>query len=385
MKEKQQDKEDQALAVSPLAQDKTYGEKKYELVFNKLINFWLNLIVSAGFTYWVSHSQRPIKLPFQKTPASPSAIQGNISSWIEKRRIMGVFNGNSPGLDATGQPLASPRATYASNASNVLTLVTAGHPILIGSVWLGAKIRAPFVKYLDRKHYGEAAMDDPSIKLRHALIESAESPTLFGAIVGRIGTIFATQFASYTIGNPDNAVKWAGKKLNLGVVSKFPGMDYLAEVVGNKAGEVAVELSPNSATRFDKRQRQHQYDWSNQQKANPLVDTTRPYQNAPLHMGKYLAQDVLYTAVTSMTITPAINVLKRFIPGMTYKPKISAQAQQVLQQRDEEAARKYRARPVPLRAMADEVAAPTNTPHVNVSEINHLDRVDHRKQEVSAS
>lgn len=39
---------------------RTHGEKMYDLVFNQGFNFWANLLISAGFTYWVYHSKVPI-------------------------------------------------------------------------------------------------------------------------------------------------------------------------------------------------------------------------------------------------------------------------------------------------------------------------------------
>jgi len=38
-------------------------------------------------------------------------------------------------------------------------------------------------------------------------------------------------------------------------------------------------------------------------------------------LGKYYAQDVMYTFVTSLSINPVINLLKHVIPGLTYTPK----------------------------------------------------------------
>jgi hypothetical protein len=373
----------QEAVVSPLAQDKTYGEKTYDLIFNNLINFWVNLIASAAFTYWVTHSQKPIKLPFiAKEFSPPSVVQQKIAKGIHNWPIMGVFG--PKGEYDIANPPSNKRGKAANNAANVLTLVTAGHPILILSVWLGAKIKAPFVMALDRKHYGDEAMDDPSLKARHEALEVAERPTLLGAVVGRIGTIFATQFTVYTIGNPDNLLNWVGRKLHIPGVKSFPGMDHTAEVIGNKAGLAVEELFPNNTGRMDNFLRTdshgaHKFDWSAKQiQENPALKS-EPYQRSAQHMGKYLAQDVLYTAVTASTITPAIHFIKKFIPGMTYTPEAARRipSPELQKLREETRVNPGRVAQLPdaanqnIDTANDQPAPTTETPQAHVSAITN--------------
>jgi hypothetical protein len=45
------------------------------------------------------------------------------------------------------------------------------------------------------------------------------------------------------------------------------------------------------------------------------------------HYGRYAVSDILYTLVTALTIAPAINFSKKFIPFMTYRPKHEVKAQ----------------------------------------------------------
>lgn len=377
----QQELEKAKQKISPLAKDKTYGERIYDFVFNNLINFWVNLIASAAFTYWVSHSKQPIKLPFiSKEFSPPSVLQGKIAGWIHDRGFMGVFDSNRPDPTAFTK-----RERYASNAANVFTLVSAGHPILIGSVWLGAKIKTPFVKFFDKMHYGKDGMNDAAIKLRHAKVEAEERPTIFGAVLGRLGSIVATQFTVYSIGNPDNWFKALGRHLPgqtlKNAAASFPGMDHLAEVAGNKMGEVMVDLMPQGTRKMDEALRKDgKFGWSNQQTQNPNVDTTRPYQNAALHMGKYFAQDILYTIVTSSTISPAINLLKRFVPFVTFKPKVSAETRAILAQAEPSKSMQVAA----SRDQAPEPKKESETPRIEVSQIKNVERVTKAPEHAAA-
>jgi hypothetical protein len=372
MKKKQQDNVFEGQGISPLANDKTYGERKYNLVFNHLINFWLNLSVSAMFTYWVTHSIKPIKLPFrEKLIPAPSEIQQIITRFIHGLSPMNFFGPKSE-YDIHN-PSSSQRATAANTLSNVLTLVTAGHFIMIPSVWLGAKIKAPFVEYFNRRHYGDAAMEDPSLVARHKAIEMEERPTLLGAIFGRIGTVFATQFTGYTIGNSMNVVGLAGRKFNIPGLRDFPGIDAIAETAGNKLGEVAMERAPGWTANLDETLRENGYSWSKRQLMDKPERASIPYRRAPLHFGKYLAQDVLYTFVTAGTIAPAINFLKKYLPGMTYMPKVKNPI-------TPEQRKRFDIDPHPIADKAlDGDVAPTKpheaTPHIRVNDIHDVGRV----------
>ncbi len=363
--------------VSLVAKDMTFGERTYDFVFNQLINFWVNLVASAAFTYWVSHSQSGFKL-LGKEFSAPSVIQQKIAKGLHDAPPLGAF-GEKAAYDIHNPPTSN-RAKAANTLSNVLTLVTAGHFIMIPSVWLGAKIKAPLVEWLNRGHYGADAMEDPSLKLRHAAIRLEERPTLLGAFVGRIGTIIATQLTGYSIGNASNVVRTLGKHLKSPILQSFPGVDGLAEVAGNKLGQTVEELMPHNTTKLDTRLREPaaggtRYDWSkNQIQHNPSLKDT-PYQRASQHMGKYLAQDVLYTFVTAATIAPAINFAKKFVPGMTYKPTDAAAAKVLA---EHETPKKFHVRPNPIMARApitppeahDEAPARHDTPRPQVSNID---------------
>lgn len=306
-----------APGLSPMAKELTYGERQYNFIFGYMINFWVNLLTSAVFTYWVTHSQKSFKL-LGKEFSAPSVLQQKLASKFYTFAPMGVF-----GAKETYDPASPPstmRGKAASNAANVFTLVMAGHPIMIGSVWLGAKVKAPIVKYFNRRHYGDEAMENPDIKARHLAIEAEERPTLFGAVIGRLGTIAATQFTAYTVGNGSNLFSWMGKRIGF----NFPGMDRVAEIGGNHLGMAAQDLMPSASNRLDNfLAKDGKYNWSARQIQENAALRNTPYHNSFQHVGKYLAQDVLYSAVTAGSIGPAMNFMKKYIPGMTYRPKLS--------------------------------------------------------------
>lgn len=372
MKKKQQDNIFEGQGISPLANDKTYGERVYSGFFNHFLNFWVNLTVSGIFTYWATHSTKPIKLPFREKPlAPPSEIQQSVARFIHGLSPMNFF-GEKTAYDIHNPPQTK-RAGAANTLANVLTLTTAGHLIMIPSVWLGAKIKTPFVEYFNRRHYGEEAMQDPSLKARHKAIEMEERPTFLGALFGRVGTIIATQFTGYTIGNSTNFIRWGGQKANIPLAKDFPGIDMVAETVGNKLGEVATTMAPGWTDNFDSSLRKKGYSWSKNQLINKPELANEPYKRASLHLGKYIAQDVLYTAVTAASIAPAINFLKKFIPGMTYKPVVKDPL-------PEEQRKRFDIDPHDIADRSSEPGSRTtktegNVPRIRVSDIKHLERV----------
>ena len=314
MDAKTQKKPEKEQPISPLSQESTYGERWHSFIFNNLINFWINLGVSALFTYWVTHSQKPVKFGPIDWPA-PSKIQENLAGWFYKRAPMNAFGVEDANFKKHDPLPISDRGKASSYLANVFTLVFAGHFIIVPSVWLGAKLKAPMVKWFNRRHYGDDAMQSDDLQARHAAIEMEERPTFLGAFVGRCFTILATQIAGFTIGNEKNAIsKYCGLK--------FPGIDKIIEIPGAKMGEAAEQLLPKATTRLDAHAVKNQYTWSASQVLHDPSLAQKPYRNVSQHIGKYAAQDIMYTFITSLSISPVINVLKHVIPGLTYTPKV---------------------------------------------------------------
>ncbi len=369
MVEKQQDKTTHTKPVSPLVRDKTYGERLYNTVFNQGINFWVNLLVSAGFSLWAASSRTKIKLPGMKEAATPSAVQTTLIDKVEKSFIIKSMTNATP----------ENKRKRAVAVSEVFTLLMPGHIIMIPSVWLGAKIKPAFVRYFDKKHYGENAENDPSIAYRHDVVDAEARPTLLGATVARIGTMATTMTVSRLIGSEQNALnKVKGFK-------EFPGLNQVASRVGTVVGEGLTQevkfmgkLNTRASTSLD---------WSEKQIERKLNIGT--YNRAvPDYIG-FIAMDTLYTLVTASVIHP-IMALLRHVPGMTYTTRSPVDKTITTETGD---ATKLR---VPRNRMAlapEAISVPvatapertTDTPSHHISSAQHMDRINHpNEQEVSA-
>ena len=329
--------------ISPLANDPTYGERVFQRIYGPGLNFGLNLIVSAAFTYWVNHSHTPITISaklkkilpkeiIDKSPARPAEFQSALAQWAAKTPIMNLFKTQEI------------RDKAAHSMAGVFTLTAAGHVVMIPTVWLGAKVKSPFVEWVDKRHYGSEAMNDPSLKARHEAIRHEERPNLFGAVIGRLGTVVATQTAAYTIGHDMNFFVMAGKKWpRFKFLQKMTGIDNFTEFSGDRIGGMISEAIPKQMAQLNQALAKKNYGWSlNQAEKFPKIglSANMPYGTRRLgtdgvmhgggfaeHYGRYAVSDILYTLVTALTIAPAINFSKKFIPFMTYRPKHEVKAQ----------------------------------------------------------
>ncbi len=288
--------------ISPLANEKTYGERWYTRIFDWGLNYWVNLFASAAFSQWVENGTRRIRLPFVE-PASPRELQQKLAQWFKK----------SPFMRGMSAEVAAERSMARARA---LTLLLPGFLVMIPSVWLGAKIKPMFVEWLNRRHYGDEAMDDPSLQARHQAIRAEDQPTFLGAFTARVGTFFAAQATAQLVGSDRNILNKLGEKTN----SKFlreVAVDPVAKKIGNVLGE-AVPLSiQQRSNRFAER---IGLDWSKEQQT---VEGLRgPYTKAAQDFIKYVSLDTIYTLVTAGTIRPFMKLL-RHLPFMSYKPKVA--------------------------------------------------------------
>lgn len=377
MLEKQQDKVNEHQAVSPLVKDKTYGERVYNLVFNEGINFWANLLLSAGFSLYAANYKHPIKLPFMKEAATPSAIQNKFIGKIEDSFIIKSMKGAD----------ADTKHRRATAITEVFTLLVPGHLIMIPSVWLGAKIKPAFVRYFDNKHYGQNAEQDPSVLYRHQMIDAEAKPTLLGATVGRLGTMATTTTASRLIGSQGSSLAKLGEKHNIESLKNFPGLNPVATRIGEVVGGGAVEeigLLKKLNNRLSKN-----YTYSAKQRSDGL-DHHGDYNRVITDYSGFVAMDTLYTLVTASVIHPIMAVL-RHVPGMTYttapKPEVMTSAtgeMTVRVPKNRMAFAPGTASVTTETAPASDTLQQADAPKINVSEIQHLDRIRNREQEVSA-
>lgn len=299
-----------AHVISPLVNDKTYGERVYTRVFDWGINYWLNLGMSAAFSQWAEHATRPIKIWGMKEAATPRQLQQKLAEWFKGSFWMQRLYDKT--LAEKG-PMEAGRVVAERSMSRArsLTLLLPGFFIMIPAVWLGAKIKPAFVEWFNRRHYGDEAMEDPSLKARHQAIAAEEQPTFLGTFIARCLTAVAAQGTAQLIGSDQNLIqKHTGAK-------NFKGIDPFTEKMGASLGGSMPQSWQAGANRFAQRKG---LDWSNAQRE---AGAAGPYTNALQDFGRFTVADTVYTLITTLLIRPFTKML-RFIPGMSYKPKVTA-------------------------------------------------------------
>ncbi len=338
MDQTKQKQNDDTPVVSPLAQDKTYGERVYSGVFDWFLNYWTNLLASAGFSQWTSNTTRNV--PFLQS--TPRELQKNLGEWMSKQFFLKGYKKKqllecgalaaqeklAKGeitFEAAGKMLAEAEKLAEKNLgkrgfamAESLTLLVPGFVVMIPSVWLGAKIKPWFVQKMNEIHYGKEAANDPSLQARIQAIRAEERPTLLGTIIARIGTVFAVQLTAKFIGSEHNTVNDIGKIVKSKSLREFPGINPTAEKAGEHIGNmvpVKIRDMANKATE------KWGFSWSDKQMHE--LGKTGPYTEAVQDLSKYIAMDTIYTLVSSSTIHPLLNLMRK-IPFMSYKPKVPA-------------------------------------------------------------
>lgn len=313
----EQQKTDDTPVVSPLAKDKTYGERVYHGVVDWGLNYWANLLASAGFTQYAEHSTRPIKLWGMKEADTPRGLQQKLANWFKEsdpwmKSLYKKLEQNKGAAEA-----AEVVAERSMSRARSIILLIPGCFIVIPTVWLGAKIKPWLIEKLDAHHYGAEAMDDPTLKARHQAIAAEARPTFLGATIGRLGTMLAAQIASQAVGSKNNFVNRIGDKVGNESLQKF-GIDPFTKSVGEGIGG-ALPLSVRE--RYNSFTRRKGLDWSEEQRLK--FGKTGPYSTATEDLGRFIAADTVYTMVTALTIHPVLKLLS-YVPFMSYKPKVPA-------------------------------------------------------------
>lgn len=312
-----QKKADDTPVISPLAKDKTYGERWYHSVFDWGLNYWTNLLASAGFSQYAEHATRPVKVLGMKEAASPRDLQQKLAGWLRDHDpLMKSLQKKveaSEGLAKATEVIAERSMARARS----ITLLLPGFLVVIPTVWLGAKIKPWFVETLDKRHYGDDAMTDPTLVARHQAIRAEARPTFLGAFIGRLGTMFAVQFTAQAVGSRNNFVNKIGEKYGNESLKKF-GIDPLTESAGKILGGT---MPLGLRERYNAFARRRGFDWSEEQRLS--LGKTGPYSTATEDLGRFIAADTVYTLVTALTIHPVLKLLQ-YVPLMSYKPKVPA-------------------------------------------------------------
>lgn len=329
MDPKQQDKSAETPVISPLANEKTYGERQYTRIFDWGLNYWTNLLASAGFSQWAEHSTKPFKIPLlMKEAHSPRDLQQSLANGVRRRDPFFKFFERGIREEMVGQAehvIETAIHDRSMARARSLTLLMPGFIVMIPSVWLGAKFKPAIVEWFNKRHYGEEAMDDPSLKARHQAIEAEARPTLIGTIIGRFGTVGAVQIAAQLFGSDKNLIQ-----KHMGV-KNFRGIDPFTERLGSSLGGAFPEGARN---RFNTRAQSWGYDWSLAQRKDAAL-TKLPidgaYSNAAQDLGRFIVADTVYTAISAGTIRPIMKWLPRmpvvgsfFSRIMSYTPKSAA-------------------------------------------------------------
>lgn len=321
MNRNEEKQSENTLVVSPLANEKTYGERVYSRVVDSGLNYWTNLLASAGFSHWAEHSTKPFKLPFiMNEAASPRDIQQKLAGGIRKHDPF-FRNFEKKTLEKMAGQAAETieEVIHARSMSRAraITLLTPGFAVMIPAVWLGAKVKPWVVEKLNQRHYGTEAMDDPSLKARHQAIEAEARPTLLGTVVARMGTVLAVQATSQIIGSKENLINELGRKVGSKRLQKFPGID---ETAGNIGTGLGSSVPDHLKEKFNNFARNKGLTWSlDQQKKGVNIG---PYSTASQDLSRFVVLDTIYTLVSAGTIRPFVKLLRN-VPGMSYKPKVA--------------------------------------------------------------
>ena len=327
MKRTEQKKDEQTPVISPLANEKTHGERRYTQIFDWGLNYWTNLLASAGFSQWAEHSTKPLKLPFvSKEFPTPRKIQENFAGWLQNNSLLKttmlnkLFHDTAAAEGALAAEAAVARRSMAVARS--LTLLTPGHFIMIPAVWLGAKIKPWLVERWNRSYYGEDAMDDPSLKARHQAIRAEERPTLLGTIFARLVTAAVVNITSLTVGSDKNFLNKLGKKYDQPMLQKI-AIDPITENIGSSLGGSTPQAFRDWGNGVAQK---HGLNWSETQRLNAKtngLNVNGPYTNAVQDFGRFMVADTIYTLITALLIRPVAKLI-RHIPFMSCKPKVAA-------------------------------------------------------------
>ena len=281
---KQQRQTDDRPVVSPLVNDKTYGERVYHSIFDIGLNYWANLLSSAGFSQWAEHGNG--KVPF--SDKSPRELQKELANGIIKRDplmtgLIPFTNVKIPFLKGYADTALKKAAidfpheealnlisiseqmveNRAIARARSLTLLVPGFLIVVPTVWLGAKIKPWFVSKLDQHKYGAGSMDDPTLKARHEAIAAESRPTIFGAVSARLMTMAAVQISAQLVGSKGNFISNNTKYKNFGV-------NEITDSFGHAVGGALPEKVRENFSKFASKKLE--LGWSDEQIKKHLKD-----------------------------------------------------------------------------------------------------------------
>lgn len=133
-----QDKTTEDPVISPLANEKTYGERQYTRIFDWGLNYWTNLLASAGFSQWAEHSTKPFKMWGMKEAQSPRDLQQKLAASVRKHDPFFKFFEQGIREEMAGKTAEAIETAIHDRSmarARSLTLLMPGFLVMIPSVW----------------------------------------------------------------------------------------------------------------------------------------------------------------------------------------------------------------------------------------------------------
>jgi hypothetical protein len=342
--------------------ERTWGEKWFDRLIYWGNGFGVNLLLSAAITMGVNHT----------------------------RAGRGVYKW----LDNTYKKAGISDEYTRNQLSNAFTLLTGGHVTAV-AVKLSENRKGRFVRWLDKKHYGEDAENNPEIAAAHARIDAESQPTWKNILLSRVICWATIQATAFTVGKNDNPLTYGDEGnllMKFGRERNIPGIkNFSVDGISKSVGKFLTNPSRKSLARMGDQPRFSLIDARlTRRQETAALTRENTYERERLARGMnartsdeikadafivpkswieqfsiYAVMDTLYTAITAWMLKPVIRELGKELPGMRTDPKtmIDKRLQgrfALPEQAPDEARDESRNNPAPVGAMADYAAPRPN-------------------------
>lgn len=268
------------------SRDKTWGEKVFDRSVYGVAGYGVNLFLSALISYFILENKHG----------------AGFANFLREKFYKKTLGLKDPSTIDT--------------MTNAFTLLTGGHIVATMMIKPAEDHKSEIVRWLDKKHYGENAEQDPEIRQAHERIDHEASPTFLGILAARMSSWGIVQLAAYSVGNKENFINKFGKKYDFQGLTKFKGIELHSKDTGTF---IADRLTPSSVRNgFNTLYK----PLVNPEASGPVGLTSSG--KSPLlqerqktvykEVMEYTAMDVFYTAITAATIKPVNKFLMKHIP-----------------------------------------------------------------------
>lgn len=280
---------------------KTWGEKVYNNTVYKFFGFGVNLGFSSLLTYLTLHSDW--KMPLLKKKDGSGLMIKEVYGGLRDKFENSPITANLKGFSPVTEEVRKDRAKVMASA---LVLTLGGH-IMIPIIKFFEDRKTGIVKWLDNKHYGPEAEENPEIMAAHQRVAEEIRPTLASTVLARLGSVLAVQLSARTIGIEKNLIKKGAEAVNLPIARDFNGLDRFTEEKGLLVANKLPSRISNATDKF-------------------LIKTSggnvKPdAEHKPTALlFKYGFSDIVYTIITAVTIKPLNNWLIRHFEFLRKAP-----------------------------------------------------------------